>query len=282
MVVYGIDLGTTYSAIAKLDRNDLPLMIENFDDASELIASAVYFPEGGEPIVGETAKKYYVTETDRVVQFAKREIRKGTDKTWSIDGKTYDPVMISTEILKQIKKYAEAQGEAVENVVITCPACFTQKMRGYVREAGKNAGFNVLDVVNEPTAAALNYCIREYQENRKILVYDLGGGTFDVTLLDFSVIEAGVRAKIKVIATEGAAELGGINWDNELKNLMMSKYAEKAGLGSPDSIEPLVEKNIRSAAEATKIALSKKPEKEVVIINASGVPETIKVTQAEF
>ena len=178
---YGIDLGTTYSVICTLDGNGNPTVIQNQEDSSDLLASAVYFPEGGDPVVGEQAKSMKDMEPDRVVEYIKRYIGKPDAPKYEFNGQEYDPITISALILKRLKQYADEQGENVANVVITCPAYFGMDEKAATEQAGKIAGLNVLKIINEPTAAALNYCAREFKENRKIMVYDLGG-TFDLTL----------------------------------------------------------------------------------------------------
>lgn len=170
--VYGIDLGTTYSAIATLDENSLPIVIPNHYDGGDLLASAVYFQEGANPenpVVGEYAKGMKDSEPDRVVEFVKRYIGRKDAPTYMFEGVQYDPITISSIILKRLKEYAGEQGHDVHDVVITCPAYFNDKQKAATKQAGEIAGLNVLNIVYEPTAAALNYCSREYKENRKII-----------------------------------------------------------------------------------------------------------------
>jgi len=278
--VYGIDLGTTYSAIATLDEYQMPKIIENEVDATPTLASAVYFPGGSEPIVGIEAKNHAEIDPNNVVQFVKRQIGKEDAKIWEFDGVKYGPIEISTEILKQMKRYVKDQtGDDVVDVVITCPAYFKTNERNATKRAGEDAGLNVLNIVNEPTAAALSYCSREYQEDRKILVYDLGGGTFDVTLLDFSVDESG-NASIQVLATDGDDQLGGIDWDNLLFNYIANEYSVEVGI-EIDDFEPLLRQHIRSQIEGIKQSLSKMPNKNVMISN-SGDITSINVTRDAF
>jgi molecular chaperone DnaK (HSP70) len=276
--VYGIDLGTTYSVIATLDDNGMPEVIENYADTNQLLASAVYFPNGGNPVVGEAAKNQAEVEPDRVVQFVKREIGKSDAQIREFDGVKYDPINISSLILKRMKEYAEEQGHDVNDVVITCPAYFGNEERAATKQAGIIAGFNVLNIVNEPTAAALNYCCREYKENRKIMVYDLGGGTFDITLFDFSVDENG-KAFIDVLETGGNDRLGGIDWDNRLYDHICELYTNENGV-TRDEMDAELRQKIRSQVEDVKKAISKMPSKSFTINYAS--PTRLAVTREKF
>jgi len=278
--VYGIDLGTTYSVIATLDENGLPEVIENTDDASQLLASAVYFPEGGgNPVIGNSAKNQAEVEPDRVVQFVKREIGKPDAQIREFDGVKYDPITISSLILKRMKEYANAQGHDVNDVVITCPAYFGTEERNATQQAGKIAGLNVLNIVNEPTAAALNYCCREFRENRKIMVYDLGGGTFDITLFDFSVDNTG-KASIDVIRTGGDDRLGGIDWDARLFDHICEKYADEEGV-TQGEMDAELRQRIRAEVETTKKSLSSL-EKKSFTINYAGTPTRLEVERGKF
>lgn len=253
--VYGIDLGTTYSVIATLDENGMPEVIYNNYDSSDLLASAVYFPQdGGNPVVGEVAKNQSEIEPDRVVQFVKREIGKADATERDFDGVKYDPILISSLILKRMKEYADEQGHDVKDVVITCPAYFGNEERDATKQAGIIAGLNVLNIINEPTAAALNYCIREFKENRKIMVYDLGGGTFDITLFDFSVDDNG-KATIDVIETGGNDRLGGIDWDARLYDYICERYTDENGVPQ-DEMDTELRSKIRAEVEKTKKSLS--------------------------
>lgn len=279
--VYGIDLGTTYSVIATLDDNGMPQVIENQYDGKNLLASAVYFQDGDDPVVGEVAKSMKDMEPDRVVEFVKRYIGKPDAPTYEFDGVTYDPITISNLILKRMKAYAEEQGHDVKDVVITCPAYFGNSERMATKQAGIIAGLNVLNIVNEPTAAALNYCCREFKENRKIMVYDLGGGTFDITLFDFSVDEDG-RALIDVLknGTKGDDQLGGIDWDARMYDYMCEKYADENGI-SQDDMEQELQSKIRAQVEQAKKDLSTLPKKSYPI-SYDGDRTRIDLTREEF
>ena len=277
--VYGIDLGTTYSVISTLDDNGMPEIVANQDEGSNLLASAVYFQEGGDPVVGEVAKNQKDIEPERVVEFVKRYIGKPDASTYEFDGVTYDPITISSLILKRMKEYANAQGHDVKDVVITCPAYFGNEERTATKQAGLIAGLNVLNIVNEPTAAALNYCCREFKENRKIMVYDLGGGTFDITLFDFSVDESG-KAFIDIIKTGGNDRLGGIDWDARMYEYMCEKYAFENGV-SQDDMELELQQKIKAQIEQAKKDLSTLQKKSYTI-SYDGDRTRIELTREDF
>lgn len=277
--VYGIDLGTTYSVISTLDDNGMPEIVANQDEGSNLLASAVYFQEGGDPVVGEVAKNQKDIEPERVVEFVKRYIGKPDASTYEFDGVTYDPITISSLILKRMKEYANAQGHDVKDVVITCPAYFGNEERTATKQAGLIAGLNVLNIVNEPTAAALNYCCREFKENRKIMVYDLGGGTFDITLFNFSVDESG-KAFIDIIKTGGNDRLGGIDWDARMYDYMCEKYAFENGV-SQDDMELELQQKIKAQIEQAKKDLSTLQKKSYTI-SYDGDRTRIELTREDF
>ncbi|MDR1638108.1 MAG: Hsp70 family protein [Clostridiales bacterium] len=279
MAVYGIDLGTTYSVIATLGANNLPEVIENYADGSGTLASAVYFPYDGDPVVGKVAKNQAELEPERVIQYVKREIGKKDPHIYTFNGIDYDPIKTSSLILKRIKEYAGEQGHDVKDVVITCPAYFGNEERAATKQAGIIAGFNVLNIVNEPTAAALNYCSHEFNESRKILVFDLGGGTFDVTLIDFSVDE-NRKSTIEVIASNGDDRLGGIDWDAVLNEYMLEVYAAESAVQVEDIAREIKQK-IRAEVEEVKKGLSFLLVKPVSIA-AAGESARITLTRDEF
>jgi molecular chaperone DnaK (HSP70) len=278
-MVYGIDLGTTYSVISKLGQDGVPEVIENYADGTSTLASAVYFPADGEPVVGKVAKNQAEVEPDRVVQFAKRYIGKENPPIHNFNGVDYDPIMVSSIILKRLKEFAEEQGNNVEDVVITCPAYFGNEERAATRQAGIIAGLNVLNIVNEPTAAALNYCSRQFAESQTILVFDLGGGTFDITLINFSVNEDS-KATIEVIASSGDDRLGGVDWDEVMFQYMCEQYAT-ASLTDKDSLDSELRLKIRGQVEEAKKGLSFMTSKNITI-NYNGDATRVEVSRAEF
>lgn len=283
MSTYGIDLGTTYSCIATLDRNGNAEVIHNNTDASDTLASAVYFESEDNVIVGANAKDYVETDGDRVVQFVKREIGKPNGKTYTIDGRTYSPIEISKMILERLKQIVEDQGGNVTDVVITCPAYFGLEERNATKKAGELAGMNVLNLINEPTAAALSYCAKQFQEEKTIMVYDLGGGTFDVT-----IIRMGLKANpdgnevqtVTVVATGGNDLLGGKDWDDRLFKHIMKACCNENGIEESD-IDAETRQLIRSKVETTKKKLTNANSAKVKI-NVNGSMTNIEVTREEF
>ena len=283
MSTYGIDLGTTYSCIARLDSNGNPEVIRNNEDNSNTLASVVFFENENNVIVGQVAKDNVETDGDRVVQFVKREIGKPENRTYEFDGKTYTPVEISALILARLKNIVESQGDTIDDVVITVPAYFGLEERSATKQAGELAGLNVLSLINEPTAAALSYCARQFQEDRIILVYDLGGGTFDVTIVKMSMTpndQSGEVQKITVLATGGNDRLGGKDWDDRLFDYILRACCEENGL-SPEDIEAETRQDIRSKVEEAKRKLSQK-EKTKVRIDVNGSRTEIVITRNDF
>lgn len=283
MSTYGIDLGTTYSCIARLDSNGNPEVIRNNEDDSNTVASVVFFENENNVVVGQAAKENIETDGDRVVQFVKREIGKLPPRTYEFDGKTYTPVEISALILTRLKNLVESQGGTITDVVITVPAYFGLEERSATKQAGELAGFNVLSLINEPTAAALSYCARQFQEDRTILVYDLGGGTFDVTVVKMSMTQndSGKDVqKINVLATGGDDRLGGKDWDDKLFEHILHACCDESGL-TPEEIEAETRQDIRGKVEEAKRKLSKKQSAKVRI-DVNGSRTEIVITRADF
>ena len=283
MSTFGIDLGTTYSCIANLDRNGNPIVIHNQIEASDTLASAVFFESPENVIIGSAAKDMIETDGDRVVQFVKREIGKPNARTYEFFGKTYNAVEISALILKRLKAIAEEQGESVDNVVITCPAYFGLEERNATKAAGEAAGMNVLDLINEPTAAALAYCAGQFQEDRTIMVYDLGGGTFDVTIVNMSVFtdaNGNQGQRVKVLASGGNDQLGGKDWDDILFDYILNACCEENGL-TTDEIDAETRQIIRSKVETTKKKLTN-AESAKVRVSVNGSSTSIVVTKDDF
>lgn len=284
MSTYGIDLGTTYSCIAKLDQNGNPEVIQNYVDGTYTLASAVYFEEdSGNTLYGESAKEYMETSPERLIQFVKREIGRPNGKTYNIDGKEYTAIEISALILKKLKLMAEEQGESVTDVIITCPAYFGFEEREATRTAGELAGMNVMDLIDEPTAAAVSYCYREFQENQTVAVYDLGGGTFDISVLGMSVVKGPNgedRNQVKQLASAGDDYLGGKDWDDILYNILLDRYCQEVGM-DPGDLDPDTRQSVRSKVEKTKKNLSQTDSAKVKIKSDAG-PINIVVTREEF
>lgn len=242
--IIGIDLGTTNSCVAVIEGNE-PSVIVNSEGA-RTTPSVVAFTKKGERLVGQIAKRQAVTNSERTISSIKREM--GSDYRVNIDGKKYAPQEISAMILQKLKADAEAfLGETVTDAVITVPAYFTDAQRQATKDAGTIAGLNVRRIINEPTAAALAYGI-EKEEPQKIMVYDLGGGTFDVSILD---INAEV---IEVLATAGNNRLGGDDFDQCITDYLLQEFKKEHNIDLRR--DPTAMQRVREAAEKAKIELS--------------------------
>ena len=246
----GIDLGTTNSAIAVLEGGE-PTIIPNAEGA-RTTPSVVAFSKTGEVLVGEIAKRQAVTNVDRTISSVKRHM--GTDWTTEIDGKKYTAQEISARILMKLKADAEAYlGEPVTEAVITVPAYFNDAQRQATKDAGQIAGLKVERIVNEPTAAALAYGLEKGKEDELILVFDLGGGTFDVSLLEVGKDDDGFST-IQVRATSGDNHLGGDDWDQRIVNWLIDQV--KAKTGDDLSKDAVALQRLKEAAEQAKKELS--------------------------
>jgi molecular chaperone DnaK len=271
----GIDLGTTNSVVTVLEGGE-PNVIANAE-GSRTTPSVVAFAKNGEVLVGEVAKRQAVTNPDRTIRSVKRHM--GTDWTIDVDGKKQNPQQISAFILQKLKRDAESYlGETVTDAVITVPAYFSDAQRQATKEAGQIAGLEVLRIINEPTAAALAYGL-DKEADQTILVFDLGGGTFDVSLLE---IGDGV---IEVKATSGDNHLGGDDWDSKVVDWLVEKF--KGGHGIDLSKDKMALQRLREAAEKAKIELSSSSDTTINLpyITASDAgPLHLdeKLTRAEF
>jgi molecular chaperone DnaK len=247
--VVGIDLGTTNSAVAVLEGGQ-PTVIANAE-GSRTTPSVVAFSKQGEVLVGEVAKRQAVTNVDRTISSVKRHM--GTDWTQEIDDKKYTPQEISARTLGKLKKDAESYlGESVTDAVITVPAYFSDSERQATKDAGTIAGLNVLRIINEPTAAALAYGLEKGNDDEQILVFDLGGGTFDVSLLEVSKDEEG--STIQVQATAGDNRLGGDDWDQKIVDWLISQVKNKEGVDLGK--DRIALQRLKEAAEQAKKELS--------------------------
>ncbi|MDT0328103.1 molecular chaperone DnaK [Nocardiopsis lambiniae] len=271
----GIDLGTTNSCVAVLEGGE-PTVITNAE-GSRTTPSVVAFAKNGEVLVGEVAKRQAVTNVDRTIRSVKRHI--GTDWSVKIDDKTFNPQQISAFILQKLKRDAESYlGEDVADAVITVPAYFSDSQRQATKEAGTIAGLNVLRIINEPTSAALAYHL-EKEDEATILVYDLGGGTFDVSLLE---VGDGV---VEVKATNGDNHLGGDDWDQAIVDWLVEKFKNSNGVDL--SKDKMALQRLREAAEKAKIELSSSSETQInlpyITASAEGpLHLDEKLTRAEF
>ena len=270
-LILGIDLGTTYSTMAVLNQFGKSTIVANAD-GHPTTPSVVHFYEPGACVVGEEAVKSVVADPPNSIRFVKRLM--GEDITMEFYGEEYTPQAISALILKKLKADAEeALGQEIEDAVITVPAYFNSAQRAATAEAGRLAGLNVLSMINEPTAAAIAHGLEKFGDERRVLVFDLGGGTFDVTVMDIGGIT------FKTIASDGNAELGGKDWDDRLVNHVAEAFAEKHGVDPRDDPQPFQE--LYERCLAAKLALSTKP-KAVIPINYQGKREAITVTRESF
>jgi molecular chaperone DnaK len=243
--VIGIDLGTTNSCFAVMEGGD-PVVISNSEGA-RTTPSVVSFQTNGERLVGQVARRQAITNPDRTISSIKRHM--GTDFKVKIDGKEYSPQAISAMILQKIKADAEAYlGEKVTQAVITVPAYFNDSQRQATKDAGKIAGLEVLRIINEPTAAALAYGLDKMETNQKILVYDLGGGTFDVSILELG------DGVFEVKSTNGNTKLGGDDFDNRVMDYMANTFKAESGIDLRN--DKMALQRLKEAAEKAKIELS--------------------------
>ena len=273
----GIDLGTTNSVVAVLEGGD-PVVVAN-SEGSRTTPSVVAFARNGEVLVGQPAKNQAVTNVDRTVRSVKRHM--GTDWSIEIDGKKYTAQEISARILMKLKRDAESYlGEDITDAVITVPAYFNDAQRQATKEAGQIAGLNVLRIINEPTAAALAYGLDKADREQTILVFDLGGGTFDVSLLE---IGEGV---VEVRATSGDNHLGGDDWDQRIVDWLVDKFKSQTGIDLTK--DKMAMQRLREAAEKAKIELSSSQSTSInlpyITVDADKNPLFLdeQLTRAEF
>ena len=273
--IIGIDLGTTNSCVAVMEGGE-PVIIPNAE-GGRTTPSVVAFSKTGERMVGSLAKRQAVTNHDRTISSIKRQM--GSNYRVNIDGHKYTPQEISAMILQKLKRDAESYlGEPVTEAVITVPAYFTDAQRQATKDAGKIAGLNVQRIINEPTAAALAYGI-DKEQSQKIMVYDLGGGTFDVSILDIS---SGV---IEVLATAGNNHLGGDDFDKCVMDYLVSEFKKETRIDL--SRDPVAMQRVKEAAEKAKIELSSMTQTSVelpyiAVSKAGPVHMDIPLTRAKF
>src|SRR5687767_9952101 len=272
----GIDLGTTNSVVSVLEAGD-PVVIPN-SEGSRTTPSVVAFSKGGEVLVGEVAKRQAITNPDRTIRSVKRHM--GTNWSVDIDGKKYAPQEISARILQKLKRDAEAYlGDTVTQAVVTVPAYFDDAQRTATKEAGQIAGLEVLRIINEPTAAALAYGLDKEGADQTILVFDLGGGTFDVSVLE---IGEGV---FEVKSTHGNTQLGGDDWDQRVIDWLVSTFKNEEGVDLGN--DKMALQRLKEAAEKAKIELSAVQETTInlpFITATSDGPKHLdyKLTRAKF
>ena len=275
--VFGIDLGTTYSCIAHVDEFNKAVIIPNFDN-NRVTPSVILFDDSSDAttpsiIVGEEAKNSLAVSSDKVVSFVKRDM----GKEWSFlhNGLTYRPEEISSFVLKKLAKDAEAAlGVPVIDVVITCPAYFGINEREATRKAGEIAGLNVKAIINEPTAAAIAYGL-DSEQDKVVLVYDLGGGTFDITMIEIK------PESIKVIVTGGDHNLGGKDWDDALIRYFAEYYKDETGYSDDILSDNETLGTLQLAAEKAKQSLTNRPKTSVAITH-DGQRVKLELTKEKF
>lgn len=269
----GIDLGTTFSAIAYLDDNNFPQIIPNLDGA-RTTPSVVMF-DGDDICVGEQAKLNSITDPYNVCQLIKRQMGDPKYKFETESGNNYSAEDISAMILKSLKTAAEQTLDTtITGAVITVPAYFNDAQRKATTDAGQIAGLNVLAVINEPTAAAIAYCHSGNKENQTVLVFDLGGGTFDVT-----IIQLEGNREIEILATSGHKNLGGFDFDNKIFNAVLAQFEETHGIDLYD--DDIAMQELRGRAETAKKTLSTR-NKTTIPITSQGKTLKMDITQEEF
>ncbi len=248
--VIGIDLGTSNSAAAVME-GGRPVIIPSAEGAGvasgKAFPSFVAFTKDNQRLVGEPARRQASINPEGTIQAAKRKM--GTDHTFKVYGKEYTPQQISAFILQKVKQDAEAYlGDKVEEVVITCPAYFDDNQRQATKDAGQIAGLNVLRIINEPTAACLAYGLEKAQKEQKIMVFDLGGGTLDVTIMEMA------QGVFEVKATSGDTQLGGTDMDNALIEYIVNQFKKEQGIDLKN--DKMALQRLREAAEKAKVELS--------------------------
>lgn len=259
--IYGIDLGTTYSCISYVDEHGKPVIVPNSEN--ERITPSVVFFDGENVLVGNEAKQNSVLYPGQVVSFVKRAMG-DPNFLFQYDGKTYKPEEISALILRKLVSDAEQNtGDKITDVVITCPAYFGINEREATKIAGDLAGLNVRQIINEPTAAAVAYGMAENTEKKVVLVYDLGGGTFDVTMIDIS------PDTIEVICTGGDHNLGGKDWDDAVIQYLAEQFQHETGLQDDILSDPDTCQALELAAEKAKKTLSSRDKTRIPIVYSS-------------
>ncbi len=270
--IYGIDLGTTYSAIAYVNEYNQAETIRNSEN-EQTTPSAIFFESSDNIIVGKVAKEAAKTDADSVVEFVKRQI--GTDWTFNFDGTEYKPEELSSYILRRLAEDARKTGEhEVKEVVITCPAYFGDAERNATRLAGELAGLNVVQILDEPAAAALYYGFDQSEGRRNAIVYDLGGGTFDVSVVSID------GSEIRIVCTDGDHRLGGKDWDDAIINDFVSDFQNETGVeGILDDPETCYD--LRLSAENAKKTLTNR-ETAPVRVSFGGSRVNIQYSRERF
>lgn len=272
-LVVGLDLGTTFSAIARVDPSGNPHIIPNLDN--ERTTPSVVHVSGGKAIVGRIAKELAVSSPEDTLQFVKSYIGRRR-KRFVLGGEEWTPEEISAIVLRKIVDDAQislTEDEPIKSAVITVPAFFSEQQRKSTRDAGEISGLNILSIINEPTAAALAYGFHQLGKDQTIMIYDLGGGTFDVTIMK---IEGN---SIKMLGTDGDVQLGGKDWDQRIIDYVAEDFKRRHG---PDPREfPESHQDLIMHAEQAKIRLSRLAETKIVV-TCEGIRETVQITRDQF
>lgn len=281
--VFGIDLGTTYSCVAYVDENGKATVIKNSEDTMTT-PSVVYFEDAENITVGESAKENALLEPLKVVSLIKRDMGKA-DADRTINGVKMRPEQISSYILRKLVNDAMnslreegklGDNEEVKKVVITCPAYFGVEEKEATKTAGEIAGLEVLNIINEPTAAAISYGINVAEGKKNVLVYDLGGGTFDITVMQVN------GNNIKAIATGGNHALGGADWDDAVRSHIVQRFEEETGISAGDLMgDPETWQQISLSVEKAKKLLTSK-EKAPISVNFEGEKFRMELTREKF
>ena len=281
--VFGIDLGTTYSCIAYIDEYGKPVVLKN-SDGDLTTPSVVMVETEGNVIVGSEAKRCLESDPDRTVQFIKRKMGK-EDDTFTLNGREYSAPELSAYILEKLVNDANEElrqqgvienGEEIKDVVITCPAYFGMQEREATKTAGEIAGLNVIDIINEPTAAAISYGAMGSEKNETVLVYDLGGGTFDITVMNINGNE------ISVVCTGGDDTLGGKNWDEALIDYLVERYQEEFGDDEDPTEQDEALATLYGQVETWKKALTAREKVNVVVSGESGNRHKEVLTREQY
>jgi molecular chaperone DnaK len=274
MKILGIDLGTTNSAVALVNQHGVPEIIPNRE--GEYITPSVVFFDGPEAIVGRVAKRSAALDPANIVQRVKREMGSKAWRFYSSSGAEFSPEAISSLILRRLKEDAETmRGETFTHAVISVPAYFADPERQATQDAAEMAGLTPVRIINEPTAAALAYGLRPSEGDELVAVYDLGGGTFDATVLKVTADE------LVVLGTGGDRKLGGVDWDNEIMEWLDEQFVAAGGESILDSGDPRAEQDLRDKAETAKHTLSQMRQTKIVL-SSDETHQTITLTREEF
>ena len=282
MSIYGIDFGYSKACIATIDRNGKHMVIRNLADTSDELAAAVFFENADNVIVGSCARDMMETDGDRVVQFIKKDLGKHNGRVYEFDGKSFNPVEISALILKRLKQMAEEQGESVNDVVVAIPSYFGLEEKVALKNAVELAGLNLIEVITEPTAAALAYLCNHDQSNQNILVYDLGGVSLDISILQISTETENnsCTPSLRILSSDGSDTLGGEDWGYRLFDFILQACCDENGL-TPDEIDTETRQLIHIKADMAKRRLSSTEKARVKVI-VNGAMTSIIVSREDF